>query len=199
MLRHGCGTECGRHVPGAAKRIINWLNCATYAHACTIVVSKRKKNLLQEPAQNILVERRSSGPDVNSVPTPEEQENTMLQAAWLDLQLSYDLTSMDIDVDLECLGILEQQMFELSLAAGAAGNEQWEKDAGAHQDRWNPYEGHPEHWNHGDRDSYAPEFEGEVDCGPNFSEGSEPDIVKKEKHTKKTKPRPRPRKIHKAS
>ncbi|KAG2145835.1 hypothetical protein DEU56DRAFT_731980 [Suillus clintonianus] len=70
---------------------------------------------------------------------------------------------MDIDIDLECLGILEQQMFELSLAAGAAGNEQWEKDAGAHQDRWNPYEGLPEHWNHGDRDSYAPEFEGEVD------------------------------------
>ncbi|KAG2142396.1 hypothetical protein DEU56DRAFT_793959 [Suillus clintonianus] len=144
MLRHGCGTGCGRHVPGAAKRIINRLNCATYAHACTIVVSKRKKNLLQEPAQNILIE----------LPTPEEQENTMLQAAWLDLQLSYDLTSMDIDIDLECLGILRSR---------SAGNEQWEKDAGAHQDRWNPYEGLPEHWNHGDRDSYAPEFEGEVD------------------------------------
>ncbi|KAG2028551.1 hypothetical protein BDR03DRAFT_883174 [Suillus americanus] len=53
---------------------------------------------------------------------------------------------MDIDVDLECLGILEQQMFQLSLAAGAAGNEQWGKgkDAGAYQDRWNPYEGLPE-------------------------------------------------------
>ncbi|KAG2128336.1 uncharacterized protein EDB93DRAFT_1043796, partial [Suillus bovinus] len=48
---------------------------------------------------------------------------------------------MDIDIDLECLGILEQRMFELSLAAGAAGNEQWVKDADAHQDRWNPYEG----------------------------------------------------------
>ncbi|KAG2140160.1 hypothetical protein DEU56DRAFT_716445, partial [Suillus clintonianus] len=122
-----------RNVPGAAERIINWLNCATYAHACTIVVSKRKKNLLQEPAENILIE-----------------QNAILQAAWLDLQLSYDLTSMDIDVDLECLGILEQRMFELSLAAGAAGNEQWGKDAGAHQERWNPYEGLPEHWNHGD-------------------------------------------------
>ncbi|KAG1760952.1 hypothetical protein EDD22DRAFT_899027, partial [Suillus occidentalis] len=59
----------------------------------------------------------------------------MLQATWLDLQLSYDLSSMDIDVDLECLGIPEQRMFELSLAAGAAGNEQWGKDAGAHQDQ----------------------------------------------------------------
>ncbi|KAG1765532.1 hypothetical protein EDD22DRAFT_880377, partial [Suillus occidentalis] len=59
----------------------------------------------------------------------------MLQAAWLDLQLSYDLSLMDIDVDLECLGILEQRMVELSAAAGAAGNEQWGKDAGAHRDQ----------------------------------------------------------------
>ncbi|KAG1724559.1 hypothetical protein EDD22DRAFT_464950 [Suillus occidentalis] len=55
-------------------------------------------------------------------------------------------------------------MFELSLAAGAAGNEQWGKDAGAHQDQWNPYEGLPEYWNHSDRDPDAPEFEGEVDA-----------------------------------
>ncbi|KAG1853086.1 hypothetical protein F4604DRAFT_1660333 [Suillus subluteus] len=133
-------------IPGASKQIINWLNCATYAHACTIVVAKRKKNQLQELAENMLTE-----------------PNAILEAAWLDLQVSYDLSSMDIDVDLECLGILEQQMFKLSLAAGAAGNEQWGKDTGAHQDRWNPYEGLPEYWNHGDRDPYAPEFEGELD------------------------------------
>ncbi|KAG1896367.1 uncharacterized protein F5891DRAFT_958746, partial [Suillus fuscotomentosus] len=122
------------HIPGASKQIVNWLNCATYAHACTIV----------------------------SLPTLEEEANAILQAAWLDLQLSYDMSAMDVDVDLECLSILEQRMFELSLAAGA-GNEQWGKDAGTHQDRWNPYEGLPEHWNHGDRDPYAPEFEGELD------------------------------------
>jgi hypothetical protein len=148
-------------IPGASKRIVDWLNCATYAHACTIVVSKRKKNQLEQSARNIWIESHSL--DADSVPTPEEHTNMMLQAAWLDLQLSYDLSSMDIDVDLECLGILEQRMFELSLAAGAAGNEQWGKDAGAHQDQWNPYEGLPEYWNHGDRDPYAPEFEGEVD------------------------------------
>ncbi|KAG2335356.1 hypothetical protein BDR05DRAFT_1036091, partial [Suillus weaverae] len=175
------------HIRGASNQIINWLNCATYAHACTIVVAKHKKNQLQELVQNILTERHSSAPDVNSVPTPEEQANAMLQAAWLDLQLSYDQSAMDIDVDLECVGILEQRMFEESLAAGAAGNEQWGKDAGTHQDRWNPYEGLPEHWNHGDRDPYAPEFEGEVDCGPNFSEGSEPEVIKKESHTKNLK------------
>ncbi|KAG2126967.1 uncharacterized protein EDB93DRAFT_1096830, partial [Suillus bovinus] len=134
------------HIPGASKQIVNWLNCATYAHACTIVVAKRKKNQLQEMAEDILTE-----------------PNVILQAAWLDLQLSYDLSAMDVDVDLKCLGILEQRMFKLSLAAGAAGNEQWGKDAGMHQDRWNPYEGLPEHWNHGDRDPYAPEFEGELD------------------------------------
>ncbi|KAG1843234.1 hypothetical protein C8R48DRAFT_837816 [Suillus tomentosus] len=149
----------------ASKQIVNWLNCATYAHACTIVIAKRKKNRLQEMAKHILTERRSAALDVDSksVPTPEEEANAILQAAWLDLQLSYDPSAMDVDVDLECLGILEQRMFELSLAAGAAGNEQWGKDAGTHQDRWNPYEGLPEHWNHGDRDPYAPEFEGELD------------------------------------
>ncbi|KAG1894512.1 uncharacterized protein F5891DRAFT_1255199 [Suillus fuscotomentosus] len=52
---------------------------------------------------------------------------------------------MDVDVDLESLGI---RMFELSLTAGAAGNEQWRKEAGTHKERWNPYEGLPEHWNY---------------------------------------------------
>ncbi|KAG1893586.1 uncharacterized protein F5891DRAFT_1176386 [Suillus fuscotomentosus] len=107
--------------------------------------------------------RHGCGSGRGSIPTPEEEANVILQAAWLDLQLSYDPSAMDVDVDLECLGILEQRMFELSLAAGAAGNEQWGKDAGTHQDRWNPYEGLPEHWNHGDQDPYAPEFEGELD------------------------------------
>ncbi|KAG1807240.1 hypothetical protein EV424DRAFT_1307405, partial [Suillus variegatus] len=121
------------HIPGASKQIVNWLNCATYAHVCTIVIAKQKKNQLQEMAEHILTE-----------------PNAILQAAWLDLQLSYDPSAIDVNVDLECLGILEQRMFELSLAAGAAGNEQWGKDAGMHQDCWNPYEGLPEHWNHGD-------------------------------------------------
>ncbi|KAG2336149.1 hypothetical protein BDR05DRAFT_1015949 [Suillus weaverae] len=84
------------HICGASNQIINWLNCATYAHTCTIVVAKHKKNRLQELAQNILTERHSSAPDMNSVPTPEEQANAMLQAAWLDLQLSYDQSAMDI-------------------------------------------------------------------------------------------------------
>lgn len=124
------------HIPGASKQIVNWLNCATYAHACTIVIAKRKKNRLQEMAENILAERHSAAPDMDSksLPTPEEEANAILQAAWLDLQLSCDMSAMDVDVDLECLGILEQRMFELSLAAGAAENEQWGKDAGMHQD-----------------------------------------------------------------
>ncbi|KAG2046758.1 hypothetical protein BDR06DRAFT_977264 [Suillus hirtellus] len=152
-------------IPGASKQIVNWLNCATYAHACTIVIAKWKKDQLQEMAKHILTECHSAALDMDSksVPTPKDEANVILQAAWLDLQLSYDPSAMDVDVDLECLGILEQRMFELSLAAGAAGNEQWGKDAGTHQDCWNPYEGLPEHWNHGDRDPYAPEFEGELD------------------------------------
>ncbi|TFK34965.1 hypothetical protein BDQ12DRAFT_580868, partial [Crucibulum laeve] len=54
------------------------------------------------------------------------------------------------DVDLECLAALEEQMFENSVAAGVAGNQQWGLDAGSHMDRWNPYSGLSSQWNHKD-------------------------------------------------
>ncbi|TFK42190.1 hypothetical protein BDQ12DRAFT_598866 [Crucibulum laeve] len=43
-------------------------------------------------------------------------------------------------------------MFENSIAAGVAGNQQWGLDASSHMDGWNPYLGLPSHWNHKDRD-----------------------------------------------
>ncbi|KAF8185366.1 hypothetical protein K438DRAFT_1436931, partial [Mycena galopus ATCC 62051] len=56
------------------------------------------------------------------------------------------------DVDRECLGYFEERLFENSKRAGQAGNHQWGLDAGAHQDRWNPYADIPYEWNHEDRD-----------------------------------------------
>ena len=57
----------------------------------------------------------------------------------------------EVDVDKECLDILEGSMFERSTRAGIAGYCQWGLDAGDHQECWDPYSGTPEHWNHGDR------------------------------------------------
>ncbi|KAJ7127204.1 hypothetical protein C8R44DRAFT_617728, partial [Mycena epipterygia] len=47
------------------------------------------------------------------------------------------------DVDHECLGLLEQWMFESSDRAGIAGEEQWGLDAGKNQGGWVPYTGLP--------------------------------------------------------
>ncbi|KAF8888733.1 hypothetical protein CPB84DRAFT_1662695, partial [Gymnopilus junonius] len=61
-------------------------------------------------------------------------------------------------VDRECLWQLEDEMFEDSAHAGAAGNWQWGLDAGDHH-YWNPYEGHPEYLQSGDREGSESELE----------------------------------------
>ncbi|KAF8171255.1 hypothetical protein K438DRAFT_1613279 [Mycena galopus ATCC 62051] len=67
------------------------------------------------------------------------------------------------DVDRECLGYFEEHLFKNSKRAGQAGNHQWGLDAGAHQDRWNPYVDIPYDWNHEDRDE---ENKSEFQVGP---------------------------------
>ncbi|KAG1886968.1 hypothetical protein F4604DRAFT_1494830, partial [Suillus subluteus] len=52
------------------------------------------------------------------------------------------------DVDLECLSVLEQHLFEKSAQLGSAGNHQWDLNAGNHQHGWDPYAGLPSHLNH---------------------------------------------------
>ncbi|KAG2338085.1 hypothetical protein BDR05DRAFT_969525, partial [Suillus weaverae] len=43
-----------------------------------------------------------------------------------------------MDVDLECLSVFEQRLFEKSAQSGSAGNYQWGLDAGSHQDGFHP-------------------------------------------------------------
>ncbi|KAJ6516560.1 hypothetical protein C8R47DRAFT_960861 [Mycena vitilis] len=64
---------------------------------------------------------------------------------------------------MPCLNVFEERLFEYSLAAGRAGNQQWGLDAGPHQDNWNPYANIPAHWNHDDRENES-ESELEVCC-----------------------------------
>ncbi|KDR70472.1 hypothetical protein GALMADRAFT_144758 [Galerina marginata CBS 339.88] len=70
---------------------------------------------------------------------------------------------MDVDVDKDCLYILEEEMFERSARAGVAGHCQWGLDAGDHEN-WDPYEGIPPHFIHGDRE----ESESELEMGPHY-------------------------------
>ena len=88
----------------------------------------------------------------------------MLDHAW-----SYQCTVIPkdwdaVDVDQECLLLLEERLFETSARAGAAGHYQWGLDAGSHQNDWDPYANRPSHWNHGDRDGSESEMQV---CMPN--------------------------------
>jgi hypothetical protein len=70
-----------------------------------------------------------------------------LKEAW-DIQLQgTPSVLMDVDVDKNCLEILEEEMFENSARAGIAGHFQW--GLGDHQAY--PYENIREIWNPGDR------------------------------------------------
>ncbi|KAG5643271.1 hypothetical protein DXG03_001238, partial [Asterophora parasitica] len=82
-------------------------------------------------------------------------EKERLKEAWAVL-LSGTLPSdwMDVDVDRECIEKLED-----SAHAGIAGNQQWGRDAGSHQDGWNPYGGLPYDWKKGDREGSEGELQ----------------------------------------
>ncbi|KAF8185495.1 hypothetical protein K438DRAFT_1765729 [Mycena galopus ATCC 62051] len=65
----------------------------------------------------------------------------------------------------ECLGYVEERLFENSKFAGQGGSPQWALDSGAHQDSWNPYTNILYEWNHKDRDE---ESKSELQYGPNY-------------------------------
>jgi hypothetical protein len=69
---------------------------------------------------------------------------------------------MDVDVDKECLEVLEEEMFEKSARAGIAGHYQWGLDVGDHH-YWYPYSGAWK-WDHRDREGSESELE--VSCHP---------------------------------
>jgi hypothetical protein len=89
----------------------------------------------------------------------KDKQELYLEKAW-KLQEAGTLSLLEeVDVDKECLGRLEEQMFEKSSRAGPAGNYQWGLDAGDHQGAWDPYDGAPGEWNHGDRSGSEAELE----------------------------------------
>jgi hypothetical protein len=82
---------------------------------------------------------------------PENERLTdaeLLQRAWKVQFSSATSILTDVDVDKDCLALLEEEMFERSARAGVAGHCQWGLDIGDH-DGWDPYRDVPGYFNHG--------------------------------------------------
>jgi len=133
------------HIPHAHEKLLQWMGMAPLAHAYTLVISSRQHSII------------TSNKQFPKGGTPEDQEVFILQQAW-----SHQCNSLpknQVDVDQECLLMLEEAMFEISARAGPAGHYQWGLDAGPHQNNWDSYFGRPEHWNHGDREGDESELQ----------------------------------------
>ena len=106
-----------------------WLGLLPIAHAHTVYIV----SILKADPENKM------SPDAE-----------LLQKAWKVQFSSATSILTDVDVDKDCLALLEEEMFERSARAGVAGHCQWGLDIGDH-DGWDPYQGVPGYFSHGDR------------------------------------------------
>ncbi|KAG1836093.1 hypothetical protein DFJ58DRAFT_670008 [Suillus subalutaceus] len=86
-------------------------------------------------------------PDCPRGGTTDAQEEFVLEAAWTALlkQIGRSIDGIQTDVDLECLSVFEQRLFEKLAQSCSAGNYQWGLDDGNHQHGWDSYAGFPSH------------------------------------------------------
>jgi len=101
------------------KKQCQWLRRLPIAHAYTIYI-----------AMNLKADR---GNETLS-------DGELFEKAWKAQFSSTPSVLMDVDIDKDCLYILEEEMFERSARAGITGHRQWGLDAGEH-DNWDPYQG----------------------------------------------------------
>jgi len=114
-----------------------WLGRLPIAHAYTVYIS----TLLKADPKNAQLSNQQ-----------------LISKAW-NMQFSGTPSVLeDVDIDKDCLGMLEEEMFEKSTRAGIAGHWQWGLDAGDHH-YWNPYAGSPWSWDHKDREGSDGELE----------------------------------------
>ncbi|KAJ7255556.1 hypothetical protein C8J57DRAFT_1236007 [Mycena rebaudengoi] len=133
-------------VDNAKDKFLAWVGRVPIGHAYTILIAAQKKaKILAEIASN---EQMAS----------QDKQTAIFNVAW-EYQMKDNTTANVVDVDLDCVAFLEERMFENSIQAGRAGNEQWGRDAGPHQDGWVPYMHIPSHWNHGDREGSETELQ----------------------------------------
>lgn len=123
-----------------------WMGQLSHAHAITLFIAStiraedsRLKNGIKLKAPEELTKEDME------ILQAELTNEAVMDKAW-DLQFHGTGSFLfDIDVDRECLEILEEEMFERSDRAGIAGDYQWGLDAGDYQQP-NLYTGLPPGW-----------------------------------------------------
>lgn len=118
------------HIAKDTRLRHKWITSLPIAHAFTVFISYRLLKGRRNKMDHSIFEQ--------------------LRAAW-NHQVERTGSGLGVDVDRECLSRLEERMFERSREAGIAGHFQWGRDAGDHQECWDPYRGIQEEWDHGDR------------------------------------------------
>ncbi|KAG1785321.1 uncharacterized protein HD556DRAFT_1450827 [Suillus plorans] len=115
------------NIKDARETVVQWLGCAAFAHALSTMLAYNKRSILE------------AHPNYPRDGTADAQEEFILGAAWTTL-LEQTGRSTDVthtDVDLECLLVFEQRLFENSAQSGSAGNHQWGLDGGRRgSSRW---------------------------------------------------------------
>jgi hypothetical protein len=145
--------------------ISNWLHVhlpnASQAHPNDLLISEAH-------ARTLLLAHRHRGEFVTDASTDaSSMEQHVLLQAWRRLKDYTGLTvdgkipQKSADVNFEAISILDKIMFDRSIRAGQAGNQQWGLDAGPNEDLWDPYLNDPYHYDTG-QDYQGNEAEWEV-------------------------------------
>jgi len=117
---------------------VKWLSLLPIAHAHTLFITYQM----------------TKDADFKGVP-----ESEIHQKAW-EAQLTGMPTILrEINVNKECLEVLEEEMFMRTERTWSSGNWQWGLDMGHHQDGWDPTFGVPETWDEKKREGGESEHE----------------------------------------
>ncbi|KAJ7699257.1 hypothetical protein B0H17DRAFT_1129327 [Mycena rosella] len=161
ILDQGRVIECRVANGDRAARVV-WSGRIPLAHAYTLLFAHRYYPL-------IIAQK-------GCPPADEELEHRrfVLSRAWEYQSGTLPGLWNGLDVDRECLDLLEERMFENSERAGPAGIGQWGLDAGVHQGHRYPYNV-PAPWSL----DYAPEVtDKDFKTGPDFVEDDTEDEAK---------------------
>ena len=108
------------------SRIANWLYRNLHNGAKTDVMIKWFHKECMAHAFTLILA------DKHNITLDEALEEQMREVA---------LSRPPVDVDKECLRLLEKRLFDCTANAGKAGRKQWGLDSGHHQFHWDPYQG----------------------------------------------------------
>ncbi|KAG1758355.1 hypothetical protein EDD22DRAFT_956979 [Suillus occidentalis] len=120
--RRGAIKYCGDLTAVQQAQVARWIfdNIKEARETVAIMLACNKRSTLE------------ADPGYPGDGTTDAQEEFILNAAWTTLleQTGRSTDVIHTDVDLECLSVFEQRLFEKSAQSGSAGNYQWGLDAG---------------------------------------------------------------------